>query len=135
MRISAKQYSKALYDLTKGKDEKELDSIVFNFASELRRRRKLNLSDDIMKIFSEIYNKENRIMEAEIVSAREIGNEQMIGIKNFLKNKYGADKVILDPKMDKNIKGGIIIRMGEDIIDGSILKKMKKLNNLLKNNV
>ncbi|MFA6790519.1 MAG: F0F1 ATP synthase subunit delta, partial [Parcubacteria group bacterium] len=84
MRISAKQYSKALYDLTKGKDEKELDSIVFNFASELRRRRKLNLSDDIMKIFSEIYNKENRIMEAEIVSAREIGNEQMIGIKNFL---------------------------------------------------
>ena len=117
MNISTKQYAKALYDLTKEKNEKDINSIVLKF---------------IIKKFSEIYNKENGIVECEVISAREIGDKQAEEIDSFIKNKYKAKKVSLTKKIDEKIKGGIILRVGDELIDGSVSKKLKKLSVLLK---
>jgi F-type H+-transporting ATPase subunit delta len=132
MKINSKQYAKVLYELTKDKSEKEIDSVVLDFSKELRKQRKLKMMDDIMSKFSDIYNKENRIVEVEVISAREIEEGQVKEISSFVKEKYGAKEVILDKKIDEKIKGGIILRIGDEIIDGSISKKIKNLGVLLK---
>lgn len=132
MKISAKQYAKALQELTRGKDEKDIDSAVLSFAKELKKQRKLKLVGDIVNKFSDIYNKENGIAEADVISAREIDGEQMEKIKSFVGNKYEVKEVIINKKIDESIKGGIIIRVNDEVLDGSVSKKIKNLNNLLK---
>lgn len=132
MKISAKKYAKALHELTKDKENGEIDSIVLNFAKELKKKRKINSLNDIVANFSDIYNEANGIVECEIVCAREIGTNQIDEIKDFIKNKYNAKEVIDSVSIDESIKGGIILKIGDEIIDGSVLKKLKNLNILLK---
>lgn len=132
MKISAKQYAKTLQELTRGKNEEDIDSVILRFAKELRKQRKLKLVDDIINKFSNIYNKENEIVEVEIISARELNEEQADEIRSFIKDKYEAKEVMLNKKIDEKIKGGVILRIGEDVIDGSVSKKLKDLSVLLK---
>lgn len=132
MKITTKQYAKALLELTKDKREDEIDSIVLKFSKELKRQKKLKDADEILDRFSEIYNKESGIIEVEIISAREINDDQVDKIKSFIKDKYEAKKVMITKKIDEEIKGGIILKIGDEVIDGSISKKLKNLNLALK---
>jgi len=131
-KISAKQYAEALYELTRGKTEEKINSVVSDFAKELRKQRKLKLADNILNKFSGICNKENGIVEVEVISARKINEYQEEKIKSFIKDKYEAKEVCLARKIDKKIKGGIILRVGDEIIDGSVSRKLKNLSVLLK---
>ena len=52
-------------------------------------------------------------------------------IEKYLLDKYKAEKVILSNEIRKEIKGGIILRVGEDILDESIIKKVNNLKTFL----
>ena len=60
-------------------------------------------------------------------------NEFEKKIKDYLKEKYKVEKVVISKEIDKNIIGGFIIKTGDDIVDQSISGKIKKLReNLIK---
>ena len=137
MKVSPKQYAQALCDLTKGKDKQVINSVVSKFAKELSVNNQLNLLDNIIKKFSGIWNERNGIVEAEIVSARELENSQVSKVKNYIKKKYNVKKVVLSAKggfayvgqnkIDKSLKGGIIIKVGDEVIDGSVARRLREL--------
>ncbi|HFC76843.1 MAG TPA: ATP synthase F1 subunit delta [Candidatus Moranbacteria bacterium] len=132
MKISSKQCAQTLFELTLGKSENEIDSVILKFVKLLKKNKQLKKTNDIIKKFNEIYNKANGIIEAEIVTIRELGSEQFSKIESFLKEKYSVKKVILKSKIDKNIKGGIIIKVGDEVLDGSIKGRLNELARILK---
>jgi F0F1-type ATP synthase delta subunit len=48
-----------------------------------------------------------------------------------IKEKYQAEEVELEMIVDKELKGGIKIVVGEEILDNSIAGKINKLRNVL----
>jgi len=127
MKITSKQYAQTLYELTQGKSEDEINGVIKKFAELLKRNRQLNLLSDIVKRFSETWNKNNEVIEAEAISREELGKDLRVKIKKFVKNKYQAREVILKNKTDKKIKGGIIVRVGDEILDGSVSRRLTEL--------
>ena len=127
MKITSKQYAQTLYELTQGKSEDEINSVIKKFAELLKRNRQLNLLSDIVKRFSETWNKNNEVTEAEVISREELGKDLRVKIKKFVKNKYQAREVILKNKTDKKIKGGIIVQVGDEILDGSVSRRLTEL--------
>jgi F-type H+-transporting ATPase subunit delta len=131
MKTTERQYAQALFELTKGKNQEEVDDTVLKFAEELKRERKMKSVGRIIEKFEEIYNRENGIVVAEVVSAKELNEEQAGRIVEFVKKKYEAQEVVVNQKIDKNVVGGIVLRVGDDVIDGSVKGRLNELKSQL----
>jgi F-type H+-transporting ATPase subunit delta len=131
MKVSIKQYSQTLFELTDGKSEQEILNIVSKFAEQLKNDGQLKNSDKIIEKFAEIYNAKNGIVQACVISARALEDVQVAEISDFIKKKYAVKDVVVDNIVDEKIKGGLIIRVGDEIMDASILSQLKKLKNIL----
>jgi F-type H+-transporting ATPase subunit delta len=131
MKISIKQYSQTLLELTDGKSEQEISVIVGKFALQLKNDGQIKNVSKIVQKFSEIYNVKNGIVEATVISARKLENDQIGKIENVIKEKYSAKEVMIENVIDKEIKGGIIVKVGDEVLDGSITSQLKRLKNIL----
>lgn len=131
MKITATQYAKALYATTEGRPEKEIAGLISNLVKILQKNRQIKLVSEIYKKFNEIWNQEKGIVEAEIISREELHTELRNKVSKYIQEKYQAKEVALHNIIDEKIQGGIIIRVGDEILDGSISRQLKILNNKL----
>lgn len=131
MKISTKQYAQALYELTLGKSESEVDIVVGKFIKELSKNNQMKFSSSVVVKFEEIYNRENGIIEATIISTAKLESSEIEKIKKYLMDKYAAKEVILENEIDKSIGGGFIIKVRDEILDASISSKLKGLREAL----
>lgn len=132
MKITTTQYANTLYDLTEGKEKARVNSIVEKFTALLIKNRQIKLAGKIIEKFSEIYNRKNGIVEAEITSREVLSNELRNKVSNYVSNKYKAKEVVINNKIDENIKGGIVVKVGDEVIDASLKSRLINLNKLLK---
>jgi F-type H+-transporting ATPase subunit delta len=131
MKITVNQYAKSLYAAMKDKSPKEINGLTSNLVKILAKNRQIKLADKISEKFGEIWNRENGIVEAEVITGRKIEKHQLNQVKKFIKEKYSAKKVLIENKIDEKIKGGIIIKVGDDVLDGSIERQLQELKSSL----
>ncbi|MDD5463967.1 MAG: ATP synthase F1 subunit delta [Candidatus Moranbacteria bacterium] len=131
MKVSIKQYSQTLFDLTEGKSEQDVLDIVKKFAEQLRNDGQLKNAGKIMEKFGELYNAANGIIVAEVTTKEKIEQEMKNKIEKFVKEKYSAKIVDIKNIIDEKIQGGIIIKINDNIIDGSVKKQLTNLKKVL----
>ena len=127
MKVTATQYAKALYEATKDKDQEEIDGILADFAKVLSKNNQMRLAGNVSKKFGEVYNKEHGIVEAEVVSYEKLSDQLVDKLNNFIKEKYKVKEVVVKNVVNKDIKGGIIIKVGDEVMDGSVERRLKDL--------
>jgi len=133
MKISSLQYAQALYELTKDQSEKDVSIVIEKYVNNLQKQGLLNKVEDIIKKFTEIYNKENGIVKAKVFTSREMDESSVQEIAKVIKEKYKAKEVELEMIVDKELKGGIKIVIGEEILDNSVAGKLVRLRKALVN--
>ena len=70
-----------------------------------------------------IYYAKNRILNVEATFTKELTEEQKKKLIEKLSQKTGKE-INLDVKIDKNILGGGILKIGDRVIDGSIRREL-----------
>jgi F-type H+-transporting ATPase subunit delta len=133
MKLNVNQYAKSLYEATVEKNQKEIGEAVSNLIKILQKNRQMELSSEITRKFIEIWNQEKGIVEAEIASREELHTELRNKISKYIKEKYQIKEVVLHNIIDEKIQGGIIIRIGDEILDGSVARQLQELKNNLSN--
>jgi F-type H+-transporting ATPase subunit delta len=83
------------------------------------------------KDFVELANQLKRQVSIEVISVIELDKEILNEIKENVDKKTGLD-VRIKNVLDKNIIGGIVIKIGDKVIDLSIKDKLDDLKNKLK---
>ena len=131
MKISTLQYASTLFDLTENKSQEEVLSVLTKFAEQLKNDGQLKNADKIMEKFSDLYNSKNGIVVTEVCVRRDVSQDVLKEIEDFVQRKYGAKKVELKIVLDENIKGGIVIRVGDEVLDASVGGQLEKLRKLL----
>lgn len=131
MKISVNQYAKSLFELTAGKSEREINSAVLNFIKFLQKNRQMKLAGKIIEKFGEIYNKRNGIAEADVITAQKLESHQVHKIESYIKEKYDAKETVIKNIVDENIKGGMIIKVGDEVADGSVRGQLERLRKCL----
>ncbi len=131
MKVSNSQYANALYEAAKGKSQSEIDKIVASFVKIMAKNNQVKNSESIIKKFKEVWNKKEGIVEAEVVSREKLNLGMKNEIERYVEKKYKAEKVEIIEKIDKDIKGGIIVKVGDEVMDGSIGKQLQNLKKSL----
>jgi ATP synthase F1 delta subunit len=131
MKATATQYAKSLYEATKDKSHKEIDGVVANFLKIVDKNGQLKLKNGIIGKFGQIYNAQNGIVEAEVVSREKLKEGILNDVRTYVRRKFGAKEVVLKNVVCEKIKGGIIIRVGDEVMDGSVAYRLLKLRNNL----
>lgn len=131
MKIDYKQYARVLYELTQGKNEKEIKEMVKKFTELLLKNNDAALTGKISEYYSKIYNEYEGRLEANICTVNKLDKDMAEAVKKYLEKISGAKKIVISEKLDEKILGGIIIRYGDKIIDGSLKTKLSELKNQL----
>ena len=102
-----------------------LDDLNMNFLRLLKKKNRLNLLPSIASYFQEIVDDNAGIVRGEVIAAVSIDND-LPEIESSLSKKLNK-KVILSSSIDQSIIGGIKIRIGDRLFDGTVKSKLKKL--------
>ena len=94
----------------------------------LINNKRVSIISDIATSFINIYNKNNNINEATVITASQINNKLESEILSKI-NISNSESVTLTKVIDPNIIGGFIIRFGGKEYNASV---KQKLNNLKK---
>lgn len=131
MRVTAGQYAKALYELTEGRSDAEISGVLARFVATLSRNGQLKLKNEIADKFAKVFNAKNGIVVAQVRSREKLDSGSVDKLSGFIKHKYQAEKVVIENVVDEKIDGGVVIRVGDEILDASVKGQLKKMRNVL----
>ena len=80
--------------------------------------------------YKELLNEKNNILEGYVISAVPMDNEKIKELETELSKKYNKN-VTLENKVDKSVLGGVLVRLGNTEIDGTIKTRLDGLKNQL----
>jgi F-type H+-transporting ATPase subunit delta len=81
--------------------------------------------------FIELANSEKGIAEATVTSVRPLSEEETKAISSAFAKKLGKKDLRIENIVDSNLLGGIKLRVGNTIYDGSVQGKLERLERQL----
>lgn len=101
-----------------------------NFMVVATQRGRITHLDGIQKAFEEILLRQLGIVRAEVTSARPLGPDQRASIEQQLARRLGK-KLQTTFLTDAELLGGFIARVGDQVYDGSIDGRLRRLRQRL----
>ena len=108
-----------------------VDPITSNFLGVLAQNRRLSQLDQVIRAFNMLAARHRGETTAEITSAHALSDDQVAALKQNLRTRIGRD-VAVDLSVDPAILGGLVVKIGSQMIDGSIRTKLNTLATAMK---
>jgi ATP synthase F1 delta subunit len=102
------------------------DEIVLNFLELLVEKHRMPLIFRVRRAFDDLWEEEHKLLNVEVTSAVELDP----GVVEQIGRRVGEQtdrKVELSSKVDPDILGGIVLRVGNSILDASIRNRLEQL--------
>ena len=119
--FSSEEKKRSLSTLLDGADE-----LLLNFLSLLIENHRMPVIFRIRYEFDRLWDEENRTLPVEITSAVALDGETTESLGRTIGERAGR-KVTLAARVDPDIIGGIVIRVGNSILDASIRNRLEQL--------
>lgn len=126
MEKEAKIFAKALFLAAQNKKEEEKKEIAKRFLVFLKKKNKIYLLPQIIKIYQEYLKKK----EGEIFFAHHLDEKILMKIKEKLEN-FLEKGTILKVKIKKELLGGFLLKTENYLIDASIKGLLEKIKSSL----
>ena len=124
--ISTKNKKRTFINIFKGKIDEELLSFLLILIEKdriLYLREKLN---EMEKIDFERKN----ILSAVVKTAVPLLESEISNLQEKLEKQYNK-KIIMTTEIDKSLLGGVYVRVGNDVIDGTIKSKLEEMKDIM----
>ena len=108
----------------------KIDNDLKNFLKILIEKGRITSISAIEATYKGLLNEKNNILEGYVISAVQMDNEKIKELETELSKKYNKN-VTLENKVDKNVLGGVLVRLGNTEIDGTIRTRLNGLKNQL----
>ncbi|HEY9902698.1 MAG TPA: ATP synthase F1 subunit delta [Candidatus Sericytochromatia bacterium] len=105
----------------------QLHPYMMNFLMILVDRRRIPFLDGILHQFQALLRKLKQTVVAEVTSAVELSDAQRQSVSDKVKAFSGAHEVELDTKIDPELIGGVIIKVGSQVIDASLRGQLRRI--------
>ncbi|MCK4839681.1 MAG: F0F1 ATP synthase subunit delta [Desulfobulbaceae bacterium] len=106
-------------------------ALMANFLNLLVQKGRADVLPDIAMVFKALVDDERNMCQGTVISASEISSDLNDKIKATLE-KITGKQVVVTNDVDPTIIGGIIARVGDLVLDGSIKTQLKGLEESIK---
>ena len=110
----------------------ELSAEQRNFVRVLAENDRLTVLPEIAVQFEEKLNRHDDVLDVDVVSAYPVTDSQLAEVVGTLQERFGR-KVKASSEVDPELIGGVMIRIGDEVIDASVRGKLAQLAATLKN--
>jgi F-type H+-transporting ATPase subunit delta len=110
--------------------EQQVEPMAFNLVRLLDDRKKLHLTRDIQTAYQEMADSARGIAHATVTTAVALSDDERAAIAARLSTMTGK-QVDVTPVVDDRIIGGLIARIGDELIDGSTRTRLVALKRRL----
>ena len=108
----------------------QVSQYILNLMKLLLERNRIFIFTAIVNNFHIILNKKRNIMLARVITAVEISDEIKNRVKSKLENKF-SKRVELESRINPEIIAGMIVEIGDKVLDGSIKTKLENMKRQL----
>jgi F-type H+-transporting ATPase subunit delta len=102
------------------------DPIIENFLQLLIEKHRVPTTFQIRRVFDDLWQQENKLLPVEVTSAIELDKQTVKQIGDRIGEETGQ-KIELSERVDPDILGGLVVRVGNSIIDASIRARLDSL--------
>jgi F-type H+-transporting ATPase subunit delta len=120
-RLSTAERTKIALDLLEGVSEP-----ARNLARLLVERRRIALLPEILEHYQRLADRAAGVVRAEVTTAVEIDDRARKAIARALEERFGS-KVNTELRTDPSILGGMVVRIGDRVIDDSVRTHLQQL--------
>lgn len=112
----------------------ELDEGARHFIHQLAQNKRLSLLPVIARLFHDLLAAQKRFQDVEVLSAFELESGEAEKLAEALKRRLGLD-VNVSTAVDDALIGGVVVRAGDTVIDGSVRGRLNRLAERLNSRV
>jgi len=109
----------------------KVHSYFLNFLLVLVDRRRVFVTTEICQQYLALVRKLENIVLAEVTTTVELSDSQREAVINKVKAITGATGVELSCQLDPSLIGGVIVKIGSQILDASLRGQLRRLSNSL----
>lgn len=103
----------------------DVNVLIKNFLKLLVEKDRFNLIYDIINIYGSLLDDINGIARIEVISAVELNDMEQGDIQAKLASKL-KKQIVIKYNIDESIIAGLVVKMGDDIIDMSVARKLEE---------
>lgn len=108
----------------------KINNNLKNFLKILVEKGRISSLKSIELTFKQLLNDRDNIIEGTVISAIPLTNEKVKELEEKLSKKYNKN-VTLENKVDNSILGGVLIRLGNTQIDGTVKTRLDNIKEQL----
>jgi F-type H+-transporting ATPase subunit delta len=124
-RFSTAEKKDAIRKIIDGGDERFL-----NFLELLAERHRLPVTFRIRREFDDLWRDEHKLLSVEVTSAVELDESLVDSIGERIEERTGR-RIELTSRVDPDIIGGLVLRVGNKILDASVHGRLERLRRQL----
>ena len=102
------------------------EPILQNFLKLLIEKHRMPAVFRVRRTYDELWQRENQLLAVEVTSAIELDKKTVKQIGDRIGEETGQ-KIELSERVDPDILGGLVVRVGNSIIDASIRARLDSL--------
>jgi F-type H+-transporting ATPase subunit delta len=106
----------------------QLHPYLKNFLMLLVDRRRIGFLDSICQEFQSLLRALKQAVLAEVTSAVALNDGQKAAVCDRVKTMTGAQSVELDTQIDLDLLGGVIIKVGSQVVDASLRSQLRRIS-------
>lgn len=127
-RISTADKRKKLEDALKGK----VSATTQHFLALLIEKKRFELLPMVVRDLGKLVDEKHSVARAQVRTARPLTSEQQQKLKDKLK-VFAGKNIELEIKEDPEIIGGVVVRLGDWVLDSSLRGQLKKMKESITN--
>lgn len=109
----------------------KISNTTLNFLLLLVDKKREGLTEEISELFDKMVNNLHSKVVAKVYTAIEVQKAELDVLKQRLES-YLSKNVEMETYVDSSILGGVLVKIGDRVIDGTIQTKFKNMSRVLR---
>jgi F-type H+-transporting ATPase subunit delta len=106
--------------------------VAANFIKLVAAKRRLFAIREMIAAYGKLNDASRSVTRAEVTSATPLSDANAAALKETLRAVSGGSQVDLTAKVDPSIIGGLIVKLGSRMVDGSLRTKLNAIRTRMK---
>ena len=109
-----------------------IDGVAANFIKLVASKRRLFAISDMIRDFNKLADAAKGVTRAEVTVAEPLSEAHIDALKEALRQVSGGKSVEVNVKIDPSIIGGLVVKLGSRMVDGSLKTKLNSIRTRMK---